>query len=227
MPEAVAPGDPISVWTIFLDDVHTLPFLTADEFESLNHASSAQLIAFLTRLYGIETVREAYLATQGADTSEEIEAAVTGVFGDGFYDALDDIETNDLQCPLPTWRCEESVLEVRTVPLTVEGSTDCVDDPALLGAVSEEGEGWYPYQQFILDLPEAQTLIVDVGDNAIVEFEPCGYSSCDEVGDFDLITFHPESHGTPPVFESDRPAGRYTIIVRPLDPTAPFRATID
>lgn len=222
---ALAPRDPAGMWGVGAGEPEGFAFLSGEEFELRHYEGSAQLTRFLIQRYGVETFREAYIAADPQDTSEEIESAYLSTFGDGLYEAFDDF-LEEPQCGLRAWECEVSFHPTLQLPLDIVSPSDCAQDPEWAGASGDLNEFWYPHRRFLLQLTE-DTEVVVVAENARVARSSCEAtcpSPLDWPPGFSNMA-EPAPSGETPVRLLE--AGTHTVHVLPVDPSRSFSVRIE
>jgi hypothetical protein len=224
--EALGPADPAVMWGPPLDHPLDYAFLAREDFlysdgelSARYYGPSAKLVRFLIATYGVPTVREAYRTARDEDASDEIEVAYVAAFGEGIEQAFDDYMVAP-QCALQAWECSDAVVAVRELPVSIERIDDCTDDADVVGMTAADAELWFPVHQFVVDVPEDTTVVIDTTDNARVQ-----RMACVEVCDVDVPPDSLEWLGGS-IDERNWGGGRVSVTVWPDDPALPFSMSI-
>jgi hypothetical protein len=208
--EAFGASGPLALWAPVYYAPQEFLFEAAPRLDVKYYAPAAQLLSFLIRRYGIEVVREAYVAASGAQTEAEVREAIAAVVPDDLDAVFGDYAAST-PCPAQLWECEPGVLATAELPIVVEPEPGC-EDPDSLGATHPDG-AWFPYRQYIVDVGDLSRVEVDVSEGAAVYFEPC-VETCEGMPDLWVAVFQPFMGFDK--FDWDAPPpGRYVVTIRP------------
>lgn len=185
------------------------------------YTASAQMVAALSRRYGIAAVRRAYQLTGKAETPAETEAAYVEAFGDTIYDTFDEI-ADERPCGFRQWQCDESVVPAVSLPYGFSESqtATCGQESGLIGAEFTGDTHWYPEAVFAVEFEEETSFMFEE-ENAFVFGFACR-DTCEAPDAVPPDIVYPYV-GVPTTL----PAGRYFFRVRSGDRANAFSFSFD
>lgn|GEM_PF-1654761 len=205
-------------------DPTTYAYLPQHEFLTPEYHLAAQLLSFLSRRYGLAEVRDAYQRVGPEATEEQLNEVFVSVFGDEFFDALEEFQSAP-PCPQLLWQCDERVLPSVPLPFKLDVDPHSCADTDMLGFTTHLSDDWYPEYLGVLRLSEPRMLRYRL-ENATITRQEC-QDSCTPMESLPPWTwqFITELLGETE-FVSHTRAGDHHVRIRPDDPQRPFSVEI-